>query len=149
VTLSTGETGRVWSELVRLTGAETVTSYATGVLAGGPAVTRRERGRGSAWYVSTQLDGDGLDRLIRRLAVTAGLPSPGAGHPPGLELVRRRRARGDLGGDGWLFAINHTAREQVVVATGVDLVSGSTVEGTLRLGPGAFAVIVEARPPSP
>jgi beta-galactosidase len=147
VTLSTGETGRVWSELIRLAGAETVASYATGTLAGEPAVTRRGGGRGSAWYVSTELDADGLDRLVRRLAVTAGLPVPGDGHPPGLELVRRRSTGGDAG--GWLFAINHTAREQVVVTTGVDLVSGSTVDGTLRLGPGAFAVIVEAGRSSP
>jgi beta-galactosidase len=121
VTLSGGATGRVWSELVRPAGATTVTTYVDGPLAGQPAVTRFRRGRGWAWYVSTQLDDPDLDRLVRTVAGAAGVPVPAVGHPPGVELVRRV--------DGWLFAINHTGRAYEVDGNGP------------RLGPGGYAVV--------
>ena len=125
----------VWSELVRLDGARVVSKYASGPLAGQPAITAHDSGNGAAWYVSTHLDEDGLDRLVRRLLVDAGAePSVSTG----IELVRRRSATG-----GWLFAVNHTEADWTVAATGTDLVTGRPVEGFLRLGPGGYAVVRE------
>jgi beta-galactosidase len=45
-----GATADLWSERVRLAGAQAVASYADGPLAGHPAVTRHRYGRGTAWY---------------------------------------------------------------------------------------------------
>jgi len=135
VTLTTGETGHRWSELVRAESARVVSKYAAGVLAGQPAITANARGAGSAWYVSTQLDEGGLDRLVRRLvAESGGEPSSS----PGLELVRRRSVGAD-----WLFALNHTDADWSVAASGTDLIGGGRVEGLLRVAPGSFGVVRE------
>lgn len=48
-----GATADLWSERVRLAGARAVASYADGLLAGHPAVTRHQHGSGTAW--STEL----------------------------------------------------------------------------------------------
>jgi len=131
VELSTGDTGRVWSERVHLVGAQTVAGYVGGVLDGLPAVTRHRYGAGTAWYVSTELDDDAYARLLH---AHLGL-APGV-EPAGLEVVRR------TGDDTcWLFALNHTDQPQEVRADGIDLVTGARVSGTLRLAPGAVAVI--------
>ena len=136
VALSNGATGLVWSELVRLAGAVSVVDYAEGALAGHPAITRHRLGAGTAWYVSTQLDEPGLDRLVPDLLSSAGLGTGLAAPGVGLELVRRSSATGQ-----WLFAINHTANVMRTPASGQDLVSGQQVESTLTLPPGAYAVL--------
>ncbi|MEU8108598.1 beta-galactosidase [Nonomuraea muscovyensis] len=99
VTLSNGDTASVWSELVRLRGAEAVATYPDG----SPAITRN----GGAWYVSTRLTDDGYARLL-------GLPP----HPAGLELVRR----GDT-----VFAVNHGDRP-CPVPPGHDLLTCTTLD---------------------
>ncbi|WP_219468692.1 beta-galactosidase [Nonomuraea rhizosphaerae] len=110
-------TGTLWSEHVHLAGAQALVSYASGPLAGLPAVTRHAYGSGTALYVSTRLADAAFARLL-------GL----APHPAGLELVRHDRA---------VFAINHGDREQPV-GPGRDLVTGTVVES---LPPGGFAVL--------
>ncbi|GAA1006911.1 beta-galactosidase [Acrocarpospora pleiomorpha] len=83
-------TGMIWSENVRLVGAEAVVTYSSGT----PAITRNRYGAGTAWYLSTQLDDDGYAALL----TAAGLPVASA--PPGVEVIRHR--------DGTVYAINHT-----------------------------------------
>ncbi|GAA4064386.1 beta-galactosidase [Nonomuraea soli] len=56
VKLSDGSTAAAWSESVELRGASAVVRYPDGT----PAITRN----GDAWYVSTRLDDEGLDRLL-------------------------------------------------------------------------------------
>jgi beta-galactosidase len=129
VALSDGDKGRVWSELVRLDGAEVVTRYASGVLDGEPAVTRNQLGAGAAWYVSTWL---APDRLLEGILTQVGVAVSGA--VAGVEVVRR--------GD-YLFAINHTDRAQEIAAKGKDLISGRLVDGVLRLAAGDYAVLSE------
>ncbi|WP_116245730.1 beta-galactosidase [Nocardiopsis sp. FIRDI 009] len=65
-------TATVWSEDVRLEGAEAVARYASGPLEGSPAVTRRRHGAGSAWYVSARLSDAGLARVLGEAVKTAG-----------------------------------------------------------------------------
>jgi beta-galactosidase len=138
VTLSNGDTGRVWSELVRLDGAETVASYTSGPLAGQAAITCHRYGAGLAWYISTQLDDGGLGRFLASAVTASGVEpaSPKAG--PGVEVVRRGTAE-----RSWLFAINHTDETCEIPGTGRELVTGREVSGRLRLGPGAVAVLQE------
>ncbi|GAA1449082.1 beta-galactosidase [Mycobacterium cookii] len=127
-----------WTEDLELVGAEAVATYADGPAAGLPAITRREAGRGTAWYVATRLDPAGTDRLVERLVAEAGLEQlPGAA--PDVEVTRR------VGDDAsWLFVINHGDAEARVPVHGQELVTGRSVGGDLVVSGGGVAVVREA-----
>ncbi len=126
-----------WPEDLELAGAEAVASYVDGPAAGLPAVTRRQVGSGTAWYVTTRLDPDGTDRLVERLVAEAGVERlPGAS--PLVEVTRRVDET-----TSWLFVINHGDAEAEVPVHGVDLVSGREVAGDLRVPAGGVAVVRE------
>ncbi|WP_432927515.1 beta-galactosidase [Microbispora sp. CA-135349] len=114
VTLTDFGVATAWSEVVHLDGAEAVARYP----GGGPAVTRRRLGEGTAWYVSTRLGDSGYAGVLAR----AGLAGSGA---PGVEIVRRRDR---------VFALNHTQDEQPVPVHGTDLISGEPLTGVLNPG---------------
>ncbi|MFJ4327909.1 beta-galactosidase [Streptomyces tricolor] len=130
-------TGDVWTEFVVPRGAETVWTYADGLTAGRPAVTRHRHGRGTAWYVSTRLDAQGLDALIGWAADDAGL-APRAGLPRDVEVVRRRGESGT-----YLFVINHTAGDTKVPldTPGTELLTGERAAGRLAVPAGAVRVV--------
>ncbi|TCR16277.1 beta-galactosidase [Streptomyces sp. BK205] len=130
-------TGDVWSEFVVPRGAETVWTYADGLAAGHPAVTRHRHGRGTAWYVSTRLTARGLDALLGRAAEDAGLPSR-ADLPHDVEVVRREGASGSF-----VFVVNHTATEVKVPldGAGAELLSGERTAGRLAVPAGAVRVV--------
>jgi beta-galactosidase len=138
-------TASVWTEDLRLAGAEAVATYASGPLPGVPAVTRAVRGAGSAWYLATRPDDAALGRLAGRVLADAGVTPPavvrpgadGAG-PEGVELVRRRG-----NGRSYLFVLNHTGRQVTVAVEGHDLVADAPVDSLLRLGAGQVAVVRE------
>ncbi len=113
VRLSDGTAADVWTEDVKLTGAQTVLTYADGPAAGGPAVTRHASGRGSAWYVSTRLSTVDLDSLLGRVYADAGLP-PRPDLPDSVEIVRR---------PPYLIAVNHG--EDPVEVEGVTVPGGA------------------------
>jgi beta-galactosidase len=121
--LSSGGRGRLWSEDVHVLSAEVVDRYVGGVLDGKPAITRRSVGAGTAWYVSTELDDQTAARLF-------GLS------PSAVETVRRR-----AGDTTWTFLLNHGDAEVVVPADGVELVSGATVNGSVAVPAGGYAVV--------
>lgn len=137
VQLDDGSVGSVWSERLELRGAEAVTSYADGPLAGIPAITRRPVGEGAAWYLATRLQGADLDRFVARLVEAAGVRAPYE-CPPGVELVRRTSATGS-----YLFALNHGVDEVSVPVTGHDLVADAGTQGRLVLPPGGVGVVRE------
>jgi beta-galactosidase len=98
VPLTNGATGTVWSERVEVTdpAAKVLAAYADG----GPAVTRREVGAGSAAYISTRLGPQGLGLILEDLLTPAGVVSE---LPPGL------RGRVELAIRGpFRFLINRT-----------------------------------------
>ncbi|MEU5095701.1 beta-galactosidase [Streptomyces sp. NPDC020996] len=127
----------VWSEFVVPGGAETVWTYADGLPAGRPAVTRHRHGRGTAWYVSTRLGADGLDALLERAAEDAGL-APRTDLPRDVEVVRRTGESGS-----YLFAVNHTASDaKVPLEThGTELLTGERAAGRLAVPAGAVRVV--------
>ncbi|MBC2902771.1 beta-galactosidase [Streptomyces cupreus] len=141
VGLSDGGTGTLWTERVRLEGAEAVTSYTTGALSGVPAVTRRDHGAGAAWYVATHPDADALTSLLERMRTEAGV-TPVRTVPPAVEATLRRGADAE-----YLFLINHGDREaEVPVASGArELLSGTAAEGSVRVPAGEVAVVREPR----
>lgn len=136
--LTTGASGSLWSELLRLDGATSMAEYAGGDLAGEPAITRHPVGAGAAWYVSTRLDEAALDLLLAGVLRDAGVAAAASGTQPGVEVVRRR--------SGVIFALNHTRDEAVLAVSGKELLSGARIDGELRLAPGAVAAIVASAP---
>ncbi|MER6467054.1 beta-galactosidase [Streptomyces sp. NPDC001228] len=141
VALSGGGTGSLWSERVRPAGAEVVTSYTDGPLAGVPAVTRHAYGAGSAWYLATLPDAETLAGLLGRIREEAGVAA-GRAAPKGVEVVVRRGADAD-----YVFVIDHAgAGAEVSVAAGsVELLSGKPVDGVVLVTPGEIAVVRERR----
>jgi beta-galactosidase len=129
--------GRVWSEDVTAVDAEVLETYAGGPLAGRPALTRRAVGAGAAWYASTLLDDASFAALLERISAAAGV-APVAAVPRGVEVVRRSGEQGS-----WLFVLNHTPDEQVVSASGHDLVADAPVGPHVVLAAGGVAVVRE------
>jgi beta-galactosidase len=138
VVLDDGSTADVWTEDLRLEGAEAVRTYADGPVPGAPAVTRHAFGDGTAWYIATRTSPEGTSSVLDRVVAEAGVGAA-AVTTPGVEVVRRRGEQGS-----WLFVLNHTGREAAVPASGVDLVSGDDVDGEVRVGPDGVAVVREA-----
>ncbi len=141
VHLDDGSTADLWTEDLRLAGAEAVSAYLDGPVPGVPAVTRRAVGAGSAWYAACRLDRAGTDALVARLLDEAGVAPVTAGDQPrpGVERVRRRADDGR----SWVFVLNHTAHPATVPVTGHDLVADRSVDRALQVGPGGVAVVRE------
>ncbi|GAB2648865.1 beta-galactosidase [Kribbella swartbergensis] len=123
VELSSGGRGRLWSEDVAAVSAEVVDRYVGGVLDGKPAITRRQVGAGTAWYVSTSLD----------FETFAGLFDLSSAE---VESVSRR-----AGDTTWTFLFNHGDTQVVVPGDGIELISGARVDGSLSLPGGGYAVV--------
>lgn len=134
VALDTGGTGTAWADDIVLRGAEAVARYASGPAAGGPAITRNAHGSGAAWYVSTRLDEDSLDALLADVLAEAGIATERA--PEGLERVTRHGA-----GASYEFLVNHADAERTVAASGVELLTGATVDGSLTVPAGGVRVV--------
>ena len=137
VELDNGWRAKRWTELMRTDGADVVASYASGDVAGHPAVTRRAVGAGSAWYLSADLDeaslGELTDLILAESAVT-----PAALVSRGVEAVRRSSES-----SSYLFLINHSDDDGWAQASGVDLLTGLAHVGRVELEAGSVAVIRE------
>ena len=118
VLLTGGLPARIWTEDLRLCGADTVLRYLDGPAAGGAAVTRHRVGRGTATYVSTVLDGAALAEVLDPV-LALGQVRVRRDLPWDLELVTRSGADGD-----YLFAINHGGSAVDLDVDGVDVLTG-------------------------
>jgi beta-galactosidase len=137
VQLNAFGSGTLFSGLGRSAGASVLAHYTAGPVAGSPAVTRNAFGAGSAYYVGTDLETHGLDELLAGILEEVELV-PVADAGPDVEVVRRSD-----GERSWLFVINHSAAEARLTVAGVELISGDTVAGTLRVPAGRVAVVRE------
>ncbi|MEW2044526.1 beta-galactosidase [Streptomyces sp. NPDC005476] len=140
VGLDTGGTASLWTERVRLDGAQAVASFTSGPLTGVPAVTRHPYGAGTAWYLATLPDADTLAALLERVRTEAEV-APVRATPEGVESVLRRGEDAD-----YLFLVDHRgAGARVPVAPdAVELLTGESLEnGTVTVEPGGVAVVRE------
>lgn len=137
VTLDNGWSASAWTELLEARGAEVLASYSSGELNGVPALTRNHRGPGTATYLATRPDDEGLLALIDELIAIAGV-RPIAEIEAGLEVVRRVGASGS-----YLFAINHTDGPLSVQASGTDLLTGVAHVAPIMVPAGAVMVVDE------
>lgn len=124
----------VWADDVALEGASVAATYLDGPAAGRPAITRNTFGSGTGWYVSTRLSVDQLAPVLAAAYRDAGLAA--ATHAPDLEVVRRHGASAD-----YLVAVNHADEPAVLVADGVDLLTGARVDGALKVAAGGVSVV--------
>lgn len=126
------DSGFLWSEYVRLSGAAVTSSFQSGPLTGWPAVTRNDRGSGAAWYCATLPFQPGIDALIGRLIADAGIVSPWTQLPPEFEGVVR---------GPYTFLFNHgTSAGAVPLPQGTSIFVGDMSEGELRLPPQGVAI---------
>ncbi len=127
--------GRVWTEPVQLTDASSIAIFVDGPSAGYSAVTRVERGSGSAWYVCTSLDEHTREELVDEIGTEAGAPRlPGASNL--IDVVRR-----DSGDQSYFFVFNHSDQRHEVPLAGFDLLTGTHHVGTVPVPGGGVAVI--------
>jgi beta-galactosidase len=135
VTLGSGAAGTVWAEEIHPGTATVVSHYVDGPAASRPAVTRNTFGSGTAWYVSTKLDGGDLAAVVRDAVESSGIETV-LRPPAGLEVASR-----SAGADTFTFLINHAETDAEYPATGRDLLSGETVTGTAVVPAGTVCVI--------
>jgi beta-galactosidase len=137
VTLSDGTVGSVWSEHVSAAeSTDVLATFTDYPLDGVPALTRRSVGAGSAWYLATLPDAEGIDAVTARLVEEARVTAVTEAST-GVELTRRRANDGRT----YLFAINHSREDATVKADGAELLSGARFSGVVPAG--AVAVIAE------
>ncbi|WP_043264679.1 beta-galactosidase [Streptomyces sp. CT34] len=95
----------MWSEEIELAGAEALARFTDGELAGRPAVTRHDYGRGTVWYLGTRLEPALLRALLDDVREAAGVAPVLPGLPAGVQAAVREGA-----GGRYLFLLNHGAR---------------------------------------
>nr|WP_082510198.1 beta-galactosidase [Leifsonia sp. Leaf325] len=129
--------GSVWSDAIVLEGATAVTIYVDGPAAGQPAITVNGLGDGSAWYLSTRLDGADLEGFVSDVLSSAGVPI--SRPAPGLERVTR------VADDGTRFTtvINHAETSASVGVAGTDLATGEPVAADAEVAGGAVRIVRE------
>ena len=143
VKLSTADGGTAsasyWTEHLHTETADVLASYASGRLAGSPAVTRNAFGEGTAVYLSARVDSAFLEELLAAERGAAGI-RPELDAPLGVQ-VRRRTGNGR----SYLLVLNHNdAPARVdIKAGGTDLLTGNAVQGTVEIAGYGVLVIEE------
>ncbi|AFR31097.1 beta-galactosidase [Arthrobacter sp. Rue61a] len=135
VTMGNGATGTVWSEEIHPGTANVLSRYVDGPAAAGPAITRNEFGDGTAWYISTKLDGGHLADVVLDAVRAAGIEL-GVQPPTGLEVASRDSEDGTF-----TFLINHMDADAEYPASGRNLISGEDVSGTAHIPAGTICVV--------
>jgi beta-galactosidase len=127
VELSTGAVASTWVDDLTTTSAGVVARYVSGPSEGGPAITRNEFGRGTAWYLSTEFDPTTLAQVLAAPLAEAGIS---AAEPSDVETIVR------VSDDAtFTVSINHgTTDARIATEDGVELSHTDTALGTLPAG---------------
>lgn len=125
-----------WQEDIHLEAGRALATYSEGPLAGQPAVLENSVGSGRIVYLGTKLSDVDLGALLITEASRIG--EQPLDLPAGVEVTRRNGEAGS-----WLFVVNHgdAAVEVELGESGVDLLSGTPVDGTLKLESTGVAII--------
>ena len=126
-----------WCDVLHMTTADPVATYAHEFYAGTPAITRNAFGKGTTWYVGTTMSDALADRFIAELCAAAEV-APLLATPHGVEAAHRV-----ANGRKYLFLLNHNETVQAVeVPAGFRTWDGT--EWTGQLAPLDVKVFVEA-----
>jgi beta-galactosidase len=128
----------LWSDVIQLKTAQAMATFEQDYYAGSPAVTQNRFGKGTAFYVGTVPDPNGMDWLMETLCQTAGLQPVIAHAPTGAEIVQRTNGKAS-----WLFVLNHSWEKISVLLekNGLDLLTDTEVNGSIDLGPSDVAIV--------
>ena len=127
-----------WSDVIHLRNAEAIAHFEQDYYAGYPAITRNQFGKGTACYVGTLPDRNGMDWLLKQACETANIEPVSPNVPAGVELLQRSN-----GNSSWLFVMNYSAEKVTVPfeGHGQDLLTGAQVNGSIDLGPAGVAIV--------
>ena len=127
-----------WSDVIQLKTAQAIATYEQDYYTGTPAITRSHFGKGTAIYVGTAPDPNGMAWLLEQVCETAGIQLVSRNAPAGVELVQRSN-----GNSAWLFILNHSMDKVTVPFQehGHDLLTGAAVNGSIELEPTGVAII--------
>ncbi|MFK0009826.1 beta-galactosidase [Paenarthrobacter sp. NPDC090520] len=133
-----------WTEHLNTETADVVAAYASGRLAGSPAVTRNSFGSGTALYLSARVDEGLLRQLLDDELHAAGV-APELDVPAGVQVRRRAGTKADGTARSFLLVLNHNdAPVQVDVHDGgTDLLSDRPVQGTVEVEANGVLILEE------
>nr|WP_202887030.1 beta-galactosidase [Cohnella zeiphila] len=126
-------------DLIHAEGAEVLAEYGDDFYKGMPALTVNRFGKGEAWYVATSPDERFMSDFMAKLTADKGVLPLVPNLPAGVEAAERIKD-----GKSILFLLNHNAGEAIVElggAAGVDLLTGSGVSGSVRIGGKGVAIL--------
>ena len=117
-------------DLMHLEGAQLLASYDEDFYAGMPAITRNQFGKGFTYYIGTNMDQEGIDKVLKMATHQADI-HPVVDEPTALEVVCRKTADST---HYYIFNFKETdivIPEQFVGFT--DLLTGKKVESGMRM----------------
>jgi beta-galactosidase len=120
-----------WYDVIELNEAEPLAVYTSNYFAGTPAITRRKYGEGSAFYLGTEPDTDGIREVMDRVVSEAGVQPTLPDVPAGVEAAPRSSADGrEL-----IFVINHNdeAQKLPLAASYIDVLTDTEHSGEVVL----------------
>jgi len=142
----TRTTAGFWLDLTAERDGEVLARIASGPWAGSPAVVLTRYGTGSAYYLGTRLDGEGMRRIYDAVPALRGAVSPAGPDGESVERVVRSSPRHDFE-----FLINHadSDRKVTLAGPGYDVLSGQRTDGAMTLGRRGVAIVRHERSARP
>lgn len=130
---------RIWEEVIHLKGAKAFAYFKEGYLAGMPAVTRHDYGRGVAYYVGTDPEEAFLKNMIREILSRIRITAP-MHVPDGVEVATRENNTAR-----YHFVLNHTDHEKRFVIDGEyeELLTGTPEKKIITLAARGVKILKE------
>ncbi len=124
-----------YAELLRVKDAEILATYESDFYAGSAAVTRKQYGKGVAYYFGCRVASSDMQQFFANILNEAGVATR---ELYGVEY--HLRVAEDK---TYEFFLNYTSCEQVLEGvSGTELLTGTSVEGTLTMATGDVAIVV-------
>ncbi|HJS20990.1 MAG TPA: beta-galactosidase [Anaerolineales bacterium] len=127
-----------WSDVIRLKSSQAVATYEQDYYAGSAAITRNRFGNGTAFYVGTIPDPNGMDWLLDHVCRTANVQPVAANAPAGVELLQRTKETST-----WLFGLNYSSEKVTIPfeGSGQELLTGRQINGSIEIEPAGVAIV--------
>ncbi|MGM0125627.1 beta-galactosidase [Enterococcus sp. AZ194] len=126
----TKSSGRLLCDLIHLEGAESLADYTTDFYQGMPAITRNQFGKGSVYYLGTQLEEGGLGKVLQLIFDEVAI-EPIIKEPSALEITKRV-----INEDAYFFLLNFTEEKVAVPKEFIgltDLISNQPISSESKL----------------
>ena len=117
-------------DMMHLEGAQMLASYDENFYAGMPAITKNQYGKGFTYYIGTNMDQEGIDKVLKMATHQADI-HPVVDEPTALEVVCRKTA------DSTHYYIFNFKETDIVIPDQfvgfTDLLTGKKVESGMRM----------------